>query len=207
MRAIIVIFLMASFAGQAIALDGAELAVGQVWRIENPPSPETRIVIGKIDEIDGGTIVHVMVRGLPDLPRDPGKIKLLSKGGISSESAGGGPDKFVCHYLLTPSADNKSVSIKVQFMPVEYPALANSLTTLEASGEIIDANFERSWEKWDSLREPFDGDYREFPTANKPLSEILAVVRRSANSTLNIMERIGADIFGADRERELEIQE
>ena len=199
MRAIIVVLLLASLVGNAIAADSPALAIGQVWRTENPPSPETRIIIGRIDEIDGTSIVHVMVRGLPEISRDPGKIKIFGEGGVSSEGAGQGPDRFVCHYTLKPSADNKSISINVQYLPIEYSALAASLTTLEAMGEEINVDFESSLEKWDYLREPFEGDFREFSAAKQPLSETLEVIRKSANSMLNLMEQIEGEIFGLDR--------
>lgn len=201
MRAIIVVLLLGSLVGNAIAADHPALAIGQVWRIENPPSPETRVIIGRIDENDGATIVHLMVRGMPDLQRDPGKIKLLGKRGMSSEAAGVGRDQFICHYTMKPSADSKTISIHVQYLPIEYPALAASLSKLETTGENIHADFERSLEKWDYLKEPFEGDYREVAAATRPLSETLAMVRNSANSTLNMMERIEEDIFGADRDQ------
>lgn len=227
MRTVLVLLLSAAIFISTAVAEELQLAVGQVWQIENPPSPETRVIIGKIDQIDGSTIVHVQVRGLPDLARDPAIIAEMashervvshisspgsgrrgrrfevsgeSEGGIVSFTAGRGPDQFECHYVLTPSPDNKNTRLRIRFMPVEYAALAGSLTNLESSNEEIDAYFERAWDRWEYLREPFEGDYREFTTAKKPMSETLELVRKSANSTINLLERIGPEMIKSMQE-------
>ncbi|MBI1359384.1 MAG: hypothetical protein GC155_03775 [Alphaproteobacteria bacterium] len=41
------------------------LAVGQVWTFKDAPSKESRVVIRKLEKIDGEDVVHLSVHGVP----------------------------------------------------------------------------------------------------------------------------------------------
>ena len=196
MRILFAIFAFTTFLISNSLADDLVLEVGQVWEFENSPSADTRVIIGKIEEYEGSKIAHVIMRNLPDIDRKATAFTTAPQfGEISGTRVGRGNKQFECHYFLTPTADMESVSMKIGFMPFDYQALASSLTRLESSGAEITVYFDRSWDRWDYLREPFEGDYREFTVANMPLSKALAIAKESAISTLKMFERVEIDML------------
>ncbi|MFQ5562037.1 MAG: hypothetical protein ACE5FO_00560 [Parvularculaceae bacterium] len=178
-----------SLAGPAGA-DDLNLQAGQAWKFKDAPSPDAIVIIGRIDRDVDPMIAHVAIEGLPNIQRDPEPLR----GGVIAQEAGRNEDKFWCKYSLKPSPDNKSVEISVIYMPIEYNALASSLTTLEASDVALNDQFQYEYDNWDYMRVENGYEETDGAIAIKPLSESVQMIIASAKSAISMLKRILPEI-------------
>lgn len=50
---------------QSVAADAPAFAVGQMWSVKSPAPADLRIVVGRVEALNGKTVVHVSILNVP----------------------------------------------------------------------------------------------------------------------------------------------
>lgn len=173
-----------------VKAENFDLQVGQSWSFKDAPTPQARVIIGKIEIDAEPKIIHVFVQGLPDLLRDPSPVGK----GVAIQNVGGRKIQLSCEYVLAPSADKKTTTLSVRHLPMRYEVLIASLVSVDTTLIEPDIYFERTWDKWDYHRDLYGVNTPQTAISALSVAETVDIIIADASRTMSLLESMPLEL-------------